>query len=114
MQAWAAVAALGVLCTAVALLVFYRLIALAGSGRAGLIAYANPVVAALLGVTLLDEPFRPGTLAGFVLVAVGCWLTSAAPGRARRASPAAPAASCGPRSSGIRVDQRQDHLVDDR
>jgi len=78
-QAWAAVAALGVLCTAVALLAFYRLIALAGSGRAGLIAYANPIVAALLGVTLLGEPFRIGTLAGFVLVAVGCWLTSAAP-----------------------------------
>jgi drug/metabolite transporter (DMT)-like permease len=84
-NAWLALAALGVLCTAVALLAFYRLIALAGSNRAGLVTYVNPVVAVLLGVLLLDEPFGWSTLAGFALVVAGCWLsTRPAPAVAER------------------------------
>ncbi|BEL02489.1 DMT family transporter [Actinoplanes sichuanensis] len=72
-RSWGALAVLGVLCTAVALLAFYRLIALAGPNRAGLITYVNPVVAVLLGVALLDEPIGAGTIGGFVLVVAGCW-----------------------------------------
>jgi drug/metabolite transporter (DMT)-like permease len=74
--AWASLAVLGVLCTAVALLAFYRLIGLAGSNRAGLVTYVNPVVAVLLGVLLLNEGVGPSTLAGFTLVAAGCWLST--------------------------------------
>jgi drug/metabolite transporter (DMT)-like permease len=73
-DAWAALAVLGVFCTAVALLAFYRLIGLAGSNKAGLVTYFNPVVAVLLGVVLLNEPIGPGTVAGFALVVAGCWL----------------------------------------
>ncbi|GGN66125.1 membrane protein [Actinoplanes lobatus] len=76
---WAALVALGVFCTAVALLSFYRLIALAGSNRAGLVTYVNPVVAVLLGVLLLNEPFGAGTAAGFALVVAGCWLSTRPP-----------------------------------
>ncbi|MEV4282748.1 DMT family transporter [Actinoplanes xinjiangensis] len=72
-RSWGALAVLGVLCTAVALLAFYRLIALAGPNRAGLITYVNPVVAVLLGVMLLNEPIGPGTIGGFALVVAGCW-----------------------------------------
>ncbi|WP_245665061.1 DMT family transporter [Actinoplanes subtropicus] len=75
-DAWLALAALGVFCTAVALLAFYRLVALAGSNRAGLVTYVNPVVAVLLGVLLLNEPLRWGTVAGFALVVAGCWLST--------------------------------------
>jgi drug/metabolite transporter (DMT)-like permease len=71
-----ALAVLGVFCTAIALLAFYKLIALAGSNRAGLITYVNPVVAVLLGVVLLNEPIGPGTLGGFVLVVAGCWFAT--------------------------------------
>jgi drug/metabolite transporter (DMT)-like permease len=75
-DAWTALAALGVLCTAVALLAFYQLIALAGSNRAGLVTYLNPVVAVLLGVVLLDERVRWSTGVGFLLVVIGCWLST--------------------------------------
>ncbi|MET0424601.1 MAG: DMT family transporter [Actinoplanes sp.] len=74
--AWAALAVLGVFCTAVALLAFYQLIGLAGANRAGLVTYLNPVVAVLLGVLLLNEHLGLGTVAGFVLVAAGCWLST--------------------------------------
>ncbi|GIM96780.1 DMT family transporter [Paractinoplanes toevensis] len=75
-SAWTALALLGVLCTAVALLAFYRLIALAGSTRAGLVTYLNPVVAVFLGVLFLNEPLRWSTAAGFALVVAGCWLST--------------------------------------
>ncbi|MBO3739000.1 DMT family transporter [Actinoplanes flavus] len=78
-DSWAALVALGVFCTAVALLSFYRLIALAGSNRAGLVTYVNPVVAVLLGVLLLNEPVGAGTAAGFALVVAGCWLSTRPP-----------------------------------
>jgi drug/metabolite transporter (DMT)-like permease len=75
-QAWASLGVLGVFCTAVALLAFYRLVGMAGSNRAGLVTYLNPVVAVLLGVMLLDEPVGVSTVAGFALVAAGCWLAT--------------------------------------
>jgi drug/metabolite transporter (DMT)-like permease len=75
-DSWLALAGLGLLCTALALLAFYRLIALAGSNKAGLVTYVNPVVAALLGVTLLQEPVGVGTVAGFLLIVAGCWLST--------------------------------------
>ncbi|HEY0001655.1 MAG TPA: DMT family transporter [Actinoplanes sp.] len=75
-EAWASLGALGVLCTAVALLAFYGLIGLVGSNRAGLVTYVNPVVAVLLGVLLLNERIDASTAAGFALVAVGCWLST--------------------------------------
>jgi drug/metabolite transporter (DMT)-like permease len=75
-NAWLALAALGVFCTAVALLAFYRLVAMAGSNRAGLVTYVNPVVAVLLGVLLLNEPLSWSTVAGFALVVTGCWLST--------------------------------------
>ncbi|GAB7052073.1 DMT family transporter [Catenuloplanes indicus] len=83
---WAALIALGVLCTAVALLAFYGLIAQIGAARAGLVTYVNPVVAVLLGVALLGEPVGTGTIAGFALIATGCWLSTRSP---RRDAPAA-------------------------
>ncbi|MEV4534416.1 DMT family transporter [Asanoa sp. NPDC049518] len=73
---WAALLALGLLCTAVALLAFYRLIGEAGPARAGLVTYANPVVAVLLGVAILDEPLHASTIFGFLLIVAGCWLST--------------------------------------
>jgi drug/metabolite transporter (DMT)-like permease len=71
-----AVVVLGVFSTAVALLVFYRLIVVAGPNRAGLVTYVNPVVAVLLGVAVLHESIHPSTLLGFTLIVVGCWLST--------------------------------------
>lgn len=74
--AWASLGVLGVFCTAVAFLALYRLVGIAGSNRAGLVTYVNPVVAVLLGVALLDEHLGMSTVAGFALVAAGCWLAT--------------------------------------
>ncbi|MFI5495718.1 DMT family transporter [Actinoplanes sp. NPDC051859] len=83
-DSWLALGMLGVFCTALALLAFYKLIGLAGSNRAGLITYVNPVVAVLLGVVWLNESLGVATVAGFALIIVGCWFsTRPAPQRDR-------------------------------
>jgi drug/metabolite transporter (DMT)-like permease len=51
----AALAGLGVLCTAVAFIGFFALIAEAGPARASVITYVNPAVAVVLGVLVLGE-----------------------------------------------------------
>lgn len=76
-------AALAVICTAVAFIAFFALIAEIGPVRAPLFTYINPVVAILLGVVVLGEQLTPGLLVGFPLVLVGCWL-AATGGRLRR------------------------------
>ncbi|HEX8929963.1 MAG TPA: EamA family transporter, partial [Actinomycetota bacterium] len=52
-----AVLGLAVICTAVAFLVFFKLIAEVGPARSTVITYVNPAVAVLLGVVVLDEAF---------------------------------------------------------
>jgi drug/metabolite transporter (DMT)-like permease len=85
-----AVAALGVVCTAVALAVFFALIREAGPQRALVITFVNPAVAVLLGVVLLGEPFTLGLAVGLPLVLLGCVLATRRSGpRAGRHRPAA-------------------------
>jgi drug/metabolite transporter (DMT)-like permease len=98
-QVMLAVAALGVVCTAVAFLLFFALIAEVGPVRATVITYVNPAVALALGVLVLGEPFTAGAAAGFVLILAGSFLaTRRAPSAAARragsqeAEPVAPLA----------------------
>ena len=77
----ASVAVLAVLCTAVAFLVFFALIAEAGPLRAQAITYVNPAVALALGVALLGEPFTVGAGVGFVLIVIGLLLATRRPAR---------------------------------
>lgn len=70
------VAALGVLCTAVAFIAFFNLIAEVGSTRATVVTFLNPAVAVLAGVLLLGEPFTASTAAGFALILGGAWLAT--------------------------------------
>ncbi len=74
--AWAAVAALGLFCTAVAFVVYTVLIREVGTGRATVITYINPLVALALGVLLLGERPGPGAIAGLVLILAGSWLST--------------------------------------
>ena len=69
-------ALLAVLCTALAFLLFFRLIAAAGPSRATAIAYVNPVVALALGVALHGDPLTPLIGAGAVLVLAGTFLAT--------------------------------------
>jgi drug/metabolite transporter (DMT)-like permease len=75
-DAWLSVAALGVVCTAVALALFFSLIREVGPQRALVITFVNPAVAVLLGVLLLDEPFTLGLAVGLPLVLAGCVLAT--------------------------------------
>jgi len=77
-------AALGVLCTAVAFVVFFRLIAEVGPARATVITYVNPAVAVALGVSVLGEPLTPAIVAAFALILSGSILATRAGGSPRR------------------------------
>jgi drug/metabolite transporter (DMT)-like permease len=84
------VAALGVVCTAVALAIFFALIREVGPQRALVITFVNPAVAVLLGVLLLGEPFTLGLAVGLPLVLLGCVLATRRSGgrlRGRRPEP---------------------------
>ena len=87
----AAVVILGTVCTSLAFLVFFRLIAEVGPVRATVVTYVNPAVAVALGVTLLHEPFTVGTGVGFVLILTGSFLATRAAQVPRRAASVAPA-----------------------
>jgi len=67
----AAVAVLGIVCTAVAFLVFFALVREVGAVRATVITYFNPVVAVVLGVFVLREPFTVGIALGFAMILLG-------------------------------------------
>lgn len=82
-QAWGAVAVLGVVATAVALIAFSALIIEVGTSRASVITFVNPIIALALGVILLNERVTTGMLVGFPLVIVGSVLAT------RRRRPAA-------------------------
>lgn len=87
-----AVAVLGVVCTALAFVLFFRLIAEVGPVRATVVAYVNPAVAVAAGVAVLGEPLTVGTVTGFVLILAGSWLATGAPARAAEASAPEPVA----------------------
>ena len=72
----AAILVLGVVCTALAFIGFFALIAEVGPARATVFTYVNPAVAVTLGVVLLDEPLTTGVLVGFPLVLVGSILAT--------------------------------------
>jgi drug/metabolite transporter (DMT)-like permease len=89
------VVVLGLVCSALAFVCFFALIADVGPGRATVITYVNPVVAVALGVTLLDERVGAAAVAGLLLILAGSWLSTGGrmpPGIPvrRRRRPAAP------------------------
>jgi drug/metabolite transporter (DMT)-like permease len=77
-------AGLGVICTATAFLLFFRLIAEVGPARATVITYFNPAIAVALGVLVLNEKLTPEIGIAFVLILGGSVLATRR-GSARRA-----------------------------
>jgi drug/metabolite transporter (DMT)-like permease len=67
---------LGLVCTALALVIFSVLIHEVGPGRALVITYINPVVAVALGVAILGERPGAGAVAGLLLILAGSWLST--------------------------------------
>ncbi len=70
------IAVLGIVCTAIGLVLFFMLIKHAGASRAAIITYVNPAIATLLGVALLHERFGPGAALGLGLILLGSWLAT--------------------------------------
>jgi drug/metabolite transporter (DMT)-like permease len=110
-HALAAVAALGVLCTALAFVLFFALIGEVGPVRATVITYVNPAVAVILGVAFLHESFGTATALGFVLVLGGSYLSTSSARPGRRRLPAAVAGQgevlgAGSAGDGDRRDRR--------
>ncbi len=73
----AALAVLGVVCTALAFVAFLELIKEVGPTRATVFTYVNPAVAVAAGAVFLDEPLTAGILAAFALILAGSVLATA-------------------------------------
>ncbi len=75
----ASIVILAVVCSAAAFLLFAALIREVGPVRATVITYVNPVVAAVLGVLILDETLTTLMLVGFALAIAGSTLATRRP-----------------------------------
>jgi drug/metabolite transporter (DMT)-like permease len=70
-EVWLAVAGLAVLSTALAYVIFFRLLATVGSLNVGLVTFLVPVSAVALGVVFLGERLAAAQIAGAGLIALG-------------------------------------------
>lgn len=70
----AAVAALGVVGTGIAFVIFYNLIARVGPARSFIVAYLAPGFAVVYGALLLGERVTVATMGGLALILAGSWL----------------------------------------
>lgn len=76
-QVLAALAGLAIVCTALALIVFFALIREVGTSRALVFTYINPAVAVTAGVLILGEPLTTSIVASFALILCGSVLATA-------------------------------------
>ena len=86
-EAVLAVAGLGILGTAVGLLMYLRLLQDHGSSKASLVVYLLPVVALFYGAVILDEPLRLTAIVGLALILGGVALASGLVRPLRRQEP---------------------------
>jgi drug/metabolite transporter (DMT)-like permease len=86
--------------TAVAVVLFFALIAEIGPVRATVITYFNPAVALVLGVTILGEPLRIGAVLGFALILLGSVLAT----RQRTAGTEGGAAASAGRAGSVEIE----------
>ena len=75
-DALASLFVLGLVCSALAFLVFFRLIGEVGPSRATVVTYVNPVIALGLGVAVLGEQVTAGAVGGLLLILAGSWLAT--------------------------------------
>jgi drug/metabolite transporter (DMT)-like permease len=80
---WAAMLALGVVCSGLAYVLFFRIIAIAGAAKALTVTFAVPVFALLYGVTLLGEQLSWPMLASALVIVLGIVLATGLWGQRR-------------------------------
>jgi drug/metabolite transporter (DMT)-like permease len=81
--AWLSVAWLGIIGSAIAYLLFFRLISAWDATRTTLVTYVMPIVAIALGVVLLNERLDPAEILGAALVIGGLVLANSSVGQRR-------------------------------
>ena len=67
---------LAVVCTAIAFLLLFELVAEIGPVRSTVITYVNPAVAVAAGAIVLSEPITVATMVGFALIIAGSVLAT--------------------------------------
>ncbi|MDU9003187.1 DMT family transporter [Sedimentitalea todarodis] len=80
---WAAIAYYALIATAGAYLLYYRVLAMAGSGNLMLVTLLIPPVAIILGALVLGEELHPRAYAGFALLALGLLILNGTLGKRR-------------------------------
>jgi drug/metabolite transporter (DMT)-like permease len=68
---WASVVALALLCTALAYILYFRILATAGATNIALVTFMVPASAILLGSVVLGERLEPRDFAGMALIGFG-------------------------------------------
>jgi drug/metabolite transporter (DMT)-like permease len=81
---WAALAGLSLLSTALAYVLYFRILAVAGPTNLLLVTFLIPVTAILLGTLVLDERLQPRQFAGMVLIGLALALLDGRMARFRR------------------------------
>ncbi len=84
LDALGSIVALGAICTAGGLMLFFLLIAEAGPSRASVVTYFNPLVAVALGLIVLDEHLGAASAVGLALILAGSWMATGGSVRIRR------------------------------
>jgi drug/metabolite transporter (DMT)-like permease len=80
-----ALAGLGIICTALAFLVFFQLLREVGPARGMVFTYVTPGVSVAAGVLVLGEPLTGSIVIAFALIIAGCVLATLRPRSRARA-----------------------------
>ena len=76
LKAWACALALGIVCTGVAYILYFRMIELYGASRTMVVAYLIPIFGVLWGFLFLEESINTSMLVGGSIVLAGTVLVS--------------------------------------
>jgi len=76
LKSTSALLALGIFSTAIAFILFFKVISEIGPARGSLVTYLNTAIAVVLGVIILREPLTTGIVLGLPLVLIGSYLAS--------------------------------------
>jgi drug/metabolite transporter (DMT)-like permease len=85
LETWAAIVALALLSTALAYILYFKILSASGATNLLLVTLLIPVTAILLGVMILGERLAPEHFAGMALIALGLAAIDGRPARAARA-----------------------------
>jgi drug/metabolite transporter (DMT)-like permease len=88
LEVWLSLAGLGLICTAFAYVLYFRLLTDIGPIKASTTTFLIPPFGVLWGALLLDEPLSWAYLYGGVLIAIALWLV-VRPGTAVKTADAA-------------------------